>query len=101
MSAFRPRTTARGGLPNISFVKRKPKPMGTELRCEVRCRWAHGLLLFLKIQEGKDSMHRAPFRNEMGAGALVQCGLVWAPSVRVSGSRGGRAILRVLKCSRN
>ena len=67
MSAFRPRTTARGGLPNISFVKRKPKPMGTEFKCAADGR--HGLMLFLEIQEGKDAMRRAPFRNEMGAGA--------------------------------
>jgi len=26
-------------------------------------------LLFLEIQEGKDAMRRAPFRNETGAGA--------------------------------
>ena len=96
MSAFRPRTTARGGLPNISFVKRKPKPMGTELRCAADGR--HGPYVVPQIQEGKHSTRRAPFRNEMGAGALVQCGLVWALSVRVS---GGRAILRVFKCSGN
>jgi hypothetical protein len=28
MCAYRPRTTATGGLPNISFVKRKPEPLG-------------------------------------------------------------------------
>ena len=28
MSAYRPRTTATGGLPNISFVKWKPEPLG-------------------------------------------------------------------------
>jgi hypothetical protein len=28
MSAFRPRTTKLGGLPNISFVMRKPEPLG-------------------------------------------------------------------------
>jgi hypothetical protein len=28
MSAWRPRTTALGGLPNISFVIRKPEPLG-------------------------------------------------------------------------
>ena len=28
MSAWRPRTTALGGLPNISFVVRKPEPLG-------------------------------------------------------------------------
>jgi hypothetical protein len=67
MSAFRPRTTPRGGLPNISYVKRKPKPMGTEFKCAADGR--HGLMLFLEIQEGKDAMRRAQFRNEMGAGA--------------------------------
>ena len=28
MCAWRPRTTALGGLPNISFVVRKPEPLG-------------------------------------------------------------------------
>jgi hypothetical protein len=28
MCAYWPRTTATGGLPNISFVKRKPEPLG-------------------------------------------------------------------------
>ena len=73
MFAFRPRTTARGGLPNISFVKRKPTPMGTELRCAADGR--HGLMLFLKIQEGRDSTRRAPFCNEMGAGDRCACAM--------------------------
>ena len=47
-------------------------------------------MLLLKIHEGKDSKRRAPFRNEMVAGALVQCGLVGALSVRVRGVGGGR-----------
>ena len=34
MCAYRPRTTATGGLPNISFVKRKPEPLGL-YRCFV------------------------------------------------------------------
>jgi hypothetical protein len=37
MSAWRPRKNALGGLPNISFVKRKPEDLGTY----------SGLLLFL------------------------------------------------------
>jgi hypothetical protein len=28
MSAWRPRKTALGGLPNISFITRKPEPLG-------------------------------------------------------------------------
>jgi hypothetical protein len=30
MSAWKPRKTALGGLPNISFIIRKPKPLGKE-----------------------------------------------------------------------
>jgi hypothetical protein len=33
MSSFRPRTTATGALPNISFIFCKPDPLGTEFKC--------------------------------------------------------------------
>jgi hypothetical protein len=33
MSSFRPRTTERSTLPNISFYFRKPEPLGTEFKC--------------------------------------------------------------------
>ena len=32
MSALRPRTTQTGGLPNISYIERKPKPLGTQFK---------------------------------------------------------------------
>jgi len=32
MSAFKPQSTKTGGLPNISFVQRKPRPLGTEFK---------------------------------------------------------------------
>lgn len=32
MSAFKPRTTKEGGLPNISFIQRKPEPIGVEYK---------------------------------------------------------------------
>jgi hypothetical protein len=32
MSAFRPQTTATGNLPHLSFIQRKPEPLGTELK---------------------------------------------------------------------
>ncbi len=32
MSEWKPRTSALGGLPNISFILRKPKPLGTEFK---------------------------------------------------------------------
>lgn len=31
MCAYQPRTTSTGGLPNISFMKRKPEPLGLYL----------------------------------------------------------------------
>jgi hypothetical protein len=30
MSSFVPQTTALGGLPHLSYIHRKPKPLGTE-----------------------------------------------------------------------
>jgi hypothetical protein len=33
MSSYQPRTTATGSLPNISFIFRKPDPLGTEFKC--------------------------------------------------------------------
>jgi hypothetical protein len=35
MSAWRPRKNKTGGLPNISFILRKPKPLGTEFKTMV------------------------------------------------------------------
>ena len=32
MSAFCPQSTKRGDLPNISYIKRKPEPLGTEFK---------------------------------------------------------------------
>jgi hypothetical protein len=32
MSAFRPRTSKAGGLPHLSFILRKPEPLGTEFK---------------------------------------------------------------------
>ena len=35
MSAYVPRTTKTGGLPNISFILRKPEPLGTEFKASI------------------------------------------------------------------
>ena len=37
MSAFRPQTTKRGGLPNISYIMRKPENLGTEFKTVGTC----------------------------------------------------------------
>jgi hypothetical protein len=75
MSAWQPQTSKYGGLPNISFVKRKPKPLGTEFKNV--CDGCHGVMLFLEVQEGKDRMSNEEFRLELGglASCAVRCSL--------------------------
>jgi hypothetical protein len=48
MSAWRPRKNKTGGLPNISFILRKPEPLGTEFKSG--CCSETGIMLFLEIQ---------------------------------------------------
>jgi hypothetical protein len=54
MCAWRPRTTKKGGLPHISFIMRKPEPLGTEFK--VVCCAVTGIFLGIEIQEGKMPM---------------------------------------------
>jgi hypothetical protein len=64
MSPWRPRTTALGGLPNLSFVMRKPEPLGTEMKCA--CDAEVGLMLYLEFQKGTDAMRAAPHAKDVG-----------------------------------
>jgi hypothetical protein len=67
MSSFKPRTSKTGGLPNISFIKRKPKPLGTEFK-DIAC-GITGIILHLEIQEGKLPMRTKEFFNTLGSTA--------------------------------
>jgi hypothetical protein len=67
MSSFRPKTSKTGNLPNISYVKRKPKPLGTEFKNMV-C-GATRIMLALEIQEGKFPMREKPHCDRLGATA--------------------------------
>ena len=51
MSAIRFRTTAKRNLPHLSYIFRKPDPLGTEFKT-VACS-VTGALLFIKVQRGK------------------------------------------------
>ncbi len=65
MSAWRPRTTALGGLPNISFVVRKPEPLGTEFKtcaCPIT-----GIMTMMEIQRGKEGMKEKKYNRDLGA----------------------------------
>ena len=76
MSPFRPRTTKTGkgneslgmpDLPHLSFIQRKPKPLGTEFKtaaCAERRFHLH-----IEIQRGKDGMRDLKYASELGAQA--------------------------------
>jgi len=50
-----------GGIPHLSFVKRKPKPLGLELKCVADAEI--GVMLFMEIQEGAVRMGRKKYLN--------------------------------------
>lgn len=52
-----------GNLPNISFIARKPEPLGTEFKTV--CDAVTGLMLHLEIQRGKAGMSRLTFADTM------------------------------------
>ena len=64
MSAWKPRADKLGGLPNISFVMRKPKPLGTEFKTAVDA--DTGIMIYMEIQEGKDPMRGKEHAPELG-----------------------------------
>ena len=67
MSGYRPRTSKLGGLPNISYILRKPVPLGTEFKCVV-CPVTK-IMTFLEIQRGKNGMKEEQFNRDLGATA--------------------------------
>ena len=57
--------TGNGGIPHLSFIQRKPIPLGTELK--VVCEGTMGLCGFLEIQKGKIAMARVKHTNKYKA----------------------------------
>jgi hypothetical protein len=53
-----------GGLPHMSYIKRKPKPLGTELKSV--CEGTMGICVFIEIQKGKVAMARKKFHRQFG-----------------------------------
>jgi hypothetical protein len=54
-----------GGLPHLSFIKRKPQPLGTEMKSI--CEGTMGICLHIEIQKGKVRMARKKWANTYGA----------------------------------
>ena len=50
MAAWRPRTSKNGGFPNISYIIRKPEPLGTEFKTV--CCPVTGVMIQIEIQRG-------------------------------------------------
>ena len=67
MSAWRPRISKLGGLPNISFILRKPEPLGTEFKNI--CCGETGIMQCLEICRGKEGMKEKRLQRELGATA--------------------------------
>jgi len=76
MSSWKPRTTKLGGLPNISFILRKPKPLGTEFKAMACAK--RRIMLHLEIQRGKDGMKPTKYFKEFGATAACTLRMVEA-----------------------
>ena len=84
MSAFRPQTRKTGNLPNISFILRKPEPLGTELKT-VASTTCNGPIIHAEVQEGKMGMTHKPFFNTYGA--TTSCVLRLAQATKDSGQK--------------
>jgi hypothetical protein len=54
MSAYKPRKDKLGGLPNITYMHRKPKALGTEMKTMCDC--ATGVMVYMEVHEGKYAM---------------------------------------------
>ena len=67
MSGIRFRTMAKGNLPHLSYIFRKPEPLGTEFKT-VAC-YAIGALLFIEVQRGKEGMKDSCYQQELGSTA--------------------------------
>lgn len=86
MSAWKPQKTKTGGLPNISFILRKPEPLGTEFK--ITCCGETGIILFIEIQRGKDGMKHQTHHSRLGATAA--CSVRMAEATVHSGQSGER-----------
>jgi hypothetical protein len=69
MSGWCPQTTATGGLPNLSFIPRKPVPLGTEVKSA--CCATTGVMVYAELMKGKDAMKVADFAGEFGVNAAI------------------------------
>lgn len=65
MSAWRPKTSKTGGLPNITFEPRKPKPLGTMLKNGVEA--TTGIMVTQDIVEGADAQREKKYNGDVSS----------------------------------
>ena len=78
-----------GNLPNISFIHRKPEPLGTEMKCV--CCAKTRVMLYLEIQRGRDGMRDAEFTNKMIKTAACTARLIKYSSLRKNAATGANS----------
>ena len=61
------RQTKTGDLPNLSYIARKPEPLGTEFKVVVD--GISGCMSSIEIQEGKERMKKKEFNKDLGTTA--------------------------------
>jgi Transposase IS4 len=83
MSAWKPQKDKTGGLPNISYIKRKPRPLGTEFKSVVDS--ATKCMIHLELQRGAEGMAHSKYQSEIGATAA--CTLRLSETVAVPSDR--------------
>lgn len=85
MSQWKPRTSKTGGLPHLSYIQRKPRPLGTEFKNAADAE--SGMMLWLEIQRGKSGMSEHEFVSELGPQAACSARLAKA-SLHLQGGAG-------------
>ena len=70
MSAIRFRTTSKGNLPHLSYIFRKPEPLGTKFNT-VACSVTWTLIL-IEVQRRKEGRKESRYQKEIGATAACK-----------------------------
>jgi hypothetical protein len=63
MSAYKPRKDKLGRLPNITYIRRKPKPLGMEMKTMFDC--ATGVMVYMEVQGGNNNMREKKMQSNM------------------------------------
>jgi hypothetical protein len=84
-------TSRFGGLPNISYITRKPEPLGTEFKTSV-CPTLN-IMTYMEVCKGKESMKNKPFHCTLGA--TTACAVCMAQGTCQSAYDNRTEILKV------